>query len=97
MAFRAVLQCYAIDSEMFVGDQRFTEPFLQEYLDDLKKMTSDIEKDFSFCCFGCLCRKKNQSQKVGAYDAEVDYNDECEFRVYCSIGTLLIGDGIFCT
>ena len=34
--FRGVLQCYAIDSEMFVGDQRFTEEYLQKYFDDLQ-------------------------------------------------------------
>jgi hypothetical protein len=80
--FRGVLQCYAIDSEMFVGDQRYTEPYLQKYFDDLQQMTMMIEKDYSFCCFGCLCRKKTDHQKVGAYDANVvfDEEDDCKFR-----------------
>lgn len=80
MAFRGVLQCYAIDSEMFVGDQRFTEPYLQKYFDDLRQMTLMIEKDYSMCCFGCLCRKKGDHQKVGAYDANVvfDEEDDCK-------------------
>jgi hypothetical protein len=39
-------------------------------------MTMMIEKDYSWCCFGCLCRKKKDHQKVGAYDANVAYDEE---------------------
>jgi len=39
MIFRGTLQCYAIDSEMFVGDQRFTERDLQKYFDTIKSIT----------------------------------------------------------
>ena len=82
MTIRGVLQCYAIDSEMFVGDQRYTEPYLQKYFDDLQQMTMMIEKDYSFCCFGCICRKKKGHQKVGTFDANVVFDEEDDRKFY---------------
>lgn len=84
MILRGVLQCYAIDSEMFVGDQRFTEGDLQKYFDEVKELTNYIEKSTSFCCFGCMCRKKDDTQKVGIYDANVvfDEEDDCKNAIY---------------
>jgi hypothetical protein len=78
MIYRGTLQCYAIDSEMFVGDQRFTERDLQTYFDDIKRVNFEIEKDVSFCCFGCSCKKKEMGANTAAYDANVAYDEEDE-------------------
>jgi hypothetical protein len=67
---------------MFVGDQRFTESDLQVYFDSIRDITLQINKDISFFCFGCLCRKKNDHQKVGAYDANVVFDEEDDRKYF---------------
>jgi len=75
MILRTVLQCYALDCEMFVGDQRFTEKFLTKFIEEFKEITFKLNSDISMFCFGCICRKKNNKQKIGARDAIVDFDD----------------------
>lgn len=80
MIIRTTLQCYAIDSEMFVGDQRFTEPYLEKYFNKMRQLTEKIKNDTSFFCIGFVIRKKGGNGKVSAADAQIDFeeNDECK-------------------
>ena len=76
MILRTVLQCYGIDCEMFVGDQRYTEKFIEKFIQDFTDLTFKINADRSAFCFGCICRKKNNRQKIGPTDAVVDYDED---------------------
>ena len=82
MILRTTLQCYAIDCEMFVGDQRFTEAFIQEFITDYIDLGAKVVADRSIFCFGCICRKKKAGTKIGAEDAEVIFDEEEERNLY---------------
>ena len=75
MILRTVFQCYAIDSEMFVGDQRFTEPYIEKYFEEIRELSKKIKNDTSFFCIGFVVRKKGGNGKIAAADAEVDFED----------------------
>lgn len=76
MIIRTVSQCYGIDSEMFVGDQRFTEPYLEKYFEEIRKLSQRINNDTSFFCIGFIVRKKKGDAKVSPADAHIEFDDE---------------------
>lgn len=59
IVIRTIFMCYTIDSEMFTGDQRFTEDFIQKYIDEVMKIAVQVKNDKSAFCF-TACGKKRR-------------------------------------
>ena len=38
---KTVIQCYLLDGEMFIGDQRYVEPFIKEFMEYFGKEFED--------------------------------------------------------
>jgi len=82
MMLRGILQCYTIDCEMFVGEQRFTEDFLDEFVKSYKEVALKLVNEKTFFCFGYCCQKKarsnanhlNHGDAAADYDADDDSN-----------------------
>ena len=55
--YTSIILCYYIDNEMYTGNQRYTEQFLQDYMDDIYDLTGRIETDQTY--FGIVCNKGN--------------------------------------
>jgi hypothetical protein len=84
---KTILHCYYIDNEMYTGNQRYTEDFLQDYMDDLYDLCGKIITDKTW--FGITCKKGIGRSKIGAdvaaefedpddYDTESDEIDDLE-------------------
>lgn len=69
MMIRTTLQCYSMDGEMFIGDQRFTEEFLFKMVDSLGELSWQIMQDRTFFCFACK-RKRDEAASNRADMAE---------------------------
>lgn len=67
---------------MFVGDQRFTEGYLEKYFEEIRKLSKRIKNDTSFFCIGFVVRKKGGHTKIAAHDAEVDFEDKDGCKIY---------------
>jgi hypothetical protein len=71
---RGVFMCYGMDSEMFTGINRYTEDFIQEFVDKLKLMSIEIKKDRS--AFGVpFCCKKRRNKVSGNREDNGVYED----------------------
>ena len=70
---RSIIQSYAIDSEMFAGDQRYTEKFIQDFIDQFVQKTVELKKDFSAFGMPLCCKRKSKYDlnQVAPGDAEV--------------------------
>ena len=85
--YQTILHCYYIDNEMYTGNQRYTENFLQDYMDDLYDLCGKIVTDKTW--FGITCKKGQGRSKIGAdvaaefedpddYDTESEESDDLE-------------------
>ena len=52
---KSLMQCYLMDEEMFVGDQRYSEPFIREFMDHYKRVLQSEQES----------RLKNQKMVKG--------------------------------
>jgi hypothetical protein len=75
MMYRSILQCYSMDGEMFIGDQRFTEKFIQEFIDQLEETNEKVRLDRTFFCFEC---KKKRDKKVQKRDDNAEWTEDIQ-------------------
>lgn len=75
MMLRTILECYSMDGEMFVGDQRFTEEFIQIMVDELVEVTERLRNDKTFFCFAC---KKKKDLKNGGSGGQAEWTEDMD-------------------
>lgn len=75
MMLRTILACYSMDGEMFIGDQRFTEEFIQNMVDELVDVSERLKNDRTFFCFAC---KKKKNDKAGGSGGEAEWTEDMD-------------------
>ena len=74
------MQCYQMDSEMFTGDQKFTEEFIQVFIDRQVDLIEQLKRDKTFFCFACKKKKvyDAKGKRVDAAEFTEDPEDQAE-------------------
>ncbi len=76
MMLRTNIQCYSMDGEMFIGDQRFTEEFIQKFIDSTIEICAHLKNDRTFFCFAC--KKKAAPAKIGQSEGGAEWTEDME-------------------